>query len=519
MLEQLSKVISMDERDVKHKKTVNLIYGIVAVIYAILLSIMVYKHEPWFDEAQAWLLARDLNPLKLIFKYLRYEGSPGLWHMVLTLFAKMGMPYYSINIVAAVAAFCGVIIFLKYAPFPPLIKILYPFTFFPFYQYAVVARSYTLLSVLLFSIAIVYKNKSEKTYKFTFLLILLSNLCLHGFIISICIIAVYGLDIIKDCAKFDNLKKRRHIISGIAFALNSILIVIALMPPGDLSAGADVNLDPLRFLGIGASMLSDAMITNFIFKDVDFTLLVNIWLVVLVIVIYAASLLWFYMKGTLRLYIFPTLALLTLYSVKYVNVWHQGILFMLWIFVLWVSVEMPYRKIPAKRRISNALEKLKKISPYLMGCAILLVFSVHMVWSYKSFEYDYINNYSAAGEVAKYIKDNGLENKKIYATNFHSISILPYFEKNIFANYENDENASFWFWSLRNKMTQEYDYIDEVIDAEPDLIIFGVKHSSIKDFTFYIPYYNLVGDFDGNIFWKDCVYEKDAFVVYRRKGT
>jgi hypothetical protein len=40
-------------------------------------------HEKWADEAQAWLIARDLSLWRIFSYELRYEGSPGLWHLIL----------------------------------------------------------------------------------------------------------------------------------------------------------------------------------------------------------------------------------------------------------------------------------------------------------------------------------------------------------------------------------------------------------------------------------------------------
>ena len=50
---------------------------------ALVILLTVTRHEPWADEAQSWLLARDLGWFQLIFGELRYEGHPGLWHSIL----------------------------------------------------------------------------------------------------------------------------------------------------------------------------------------------------------------------------------------------------------------------------------------------------------------------------------------------------------------------------------------------------------------------------------------------------
>ena len=49
--------------------------------------------RPWGDEAQAWMLARG-NGLWALFRYrLHYEGTPGLWHLLLRGMVVMGAPW------------------------------------------------------------------------------------------------------------------------------------------------------------------------------------------------------------------------------------------------------------------------------------------------------------------------------------------------------------------------------------------------------------------------------------------
>ena len=85
-------------------------------------------HEKWADEAQAWLIARDLSLPRIFFYELRYEGSPGLWHLILWIaqhvfhapYAALGplgllkvkarrhLPYFLCPISAAAALALGV---------------------------------------------------------------------------------------------------------------------------------------------------------------------------------------------------------------------------------------------------------------------------------------------------------------------------------------------------------------------------------------------------------------------------
>lgn len=63
-------------------------------LWLILVGIIQQHHEPWADESQAWLLARDLELKTLWFHELRYEGTPGLWHTIPTTYFHQGLPLY-----------------------------------------------------------------------------------------------------------------------------------------------------------------------------------------------------------------------------------------------------------------------------------------------------------------------------------------------------------------------------------------------------------------------------------------
>ena len=53
----------------------------VFLAYVVMLCIFVPFHEPWVDEAQAWLLSRDLSVYSLLFRNLqrkRFELQPAV---------------------------------------------------------------------------------------------------------------------------------------------------------------------------------------------------------------------------------------------------------------------------------------------------------------------------------------------------------------------------------------------------------------------------------------------------------
>ena len=61
--------------------------------YLALVVVVMCFHEPWFDEAQSWLIARDSSFADLLTLRPHYEGHPPLWTLLLSIPAKTGVPY------------------------------------------------------------------------------------------------------------------------------------------------------------------------------------------------------------------------------------------------------------------------------------------------------------------------------------------------------------------------------------------------------------------------------------------
>jgi len=161
--------------------------------YALVVALGLTWHEPWADEAQAWLLARDSGFWHMMLHGLRYEGSPGLWHALLWVLARLQVSFVGMHWVSAAAAVAGVAVLLRYAPFPLLLRILLPFGFWLAYQDAVVARSYVLFAVLAFAAAAIVRGwalgsvaiRPRSLFGLAVVLGLMANLSVHGFVASL----------------------------------------------------------------------------------------------------------------------------------------------------------------------------------------------------------------------------------------------------------------------------------------------------------------------------------------------
>src|ERR1700683_1182266 len=87
-------------------------------VYLVLVAVTIHHHEPWADEAQSWLLARDASLAQLWGHLLHYEGTPGLWQTVLHALIRLGLPSSAYGFVSASLGLAAAYVLLRYAPFP-----------------------------------------------------------------------------------------------------------------------------------------------------------------------------------------------------------------------------------------------------------------------------------------------------------------------------------------------------------------------------------------------------------------
>ncbi|MCA8997655.1 MAG: hypothetical protein KDA80_11735, partial [Planctomycetaceae bacterium] len=160
-----------------------------ALAYFLFGAVVVQFHEPWRDELQAWLLARDSPNLLMLISNLRYEGHPALWHLCLMGLSRISpdplmMQYFHLLIATATVG-----LVLAWAPFSWWQRLCFVFGYFSLFEYSIIARNYA-LSVLL--IVIICHLCSRRMDHLIWLGVALALLCqsnVHGAIVAL---AVFG---------------------------------------------------------------------------------------------------------------------------------------------------------------------------------------------------------------------------------------------------------------------------------------------------------------------------------------
>ena len=122
---------------------------------------MLFHHEIWRDEWQAWLIARDSNSLAELYENVKYEGHPTLWHLLLYGLTKITHDPWIMQLLHLIISMAAAALILFKAPFAAWQKIGLVFGYFFLFEYTVLSRSYglSLLLVLLF-LLVVFQRKA-----------------------------------------------------------------------------------------------------------------------------------------------------------------------------------------------------------------------------------------------------------------------------------------------------------------------------------------------------------------------
>lgn len=145
---------------------------IVFITYTLLNVVLLCFHAPWRDEANVWLMARDLSPLQLL-REIKYQGHPCLWYFLVMPFAKLGLPFRTIGIISTIVMTVAAGIYLWKGPQWIGIKALVVFSPIFTYFYPTIARNYCLIALILILLAWNYSERNEHPVRYGILLGLL----------------------------------------------------------------------------------------------------------------------------------------------------------------------------------------------------------------------------------------------------------------------------------------------------------------------------------------------------------
>lgn len=410
--------------------------------YLVIVVIVMCFHEPWFDEAQSWLIARDSSFADLLTLRPHYEGHPPLWTLLLSIPAKTGVPY-EIGLkgvqLLCTALLGGWLIFR--APFNRLTIALLPFTYFICFQYGVTARPYALLCVSLLMVAYYWKyadSKSSNTWKLVLSLVLMCAISAYG----IAIAAGFALAWVVRSVQIAGIKNAFcEILSNINRLLGWILLAfvgfasVACILPAVNAFGSRAtfsgNSHLVQFLYFIFVVPSESMFTAFVgdvsLRRMSLGIVPTIICVLISILIWAFSVKIAYRRGMLVSLILPYLTFAAV-ATQYFTLHHAGIVFVFFIAQLWMCIaKKPLNfDITFANKLNNKLDnKLNNISNKLRDKRVLtysiivILLAPSLIWNIFACVNDIRFDYSGSRALAQFIQRNHAENKRFVTSWLH----------------------------------------------------------------------------------------------------
>ena len=447
-----------------------IIYGIVFAAFVCMGVFAGLHHEPWADEAQSWLIARDNNNLIDLLKAVKYEGTLPTWHLINKAFQLAGLDYDHMFVIPLVFSAIGVIL-LFFTDAPLWSKIMLPFSFFVVYQNSVVARQYAMVFPAMMLIVIFYRKRFDVPVRYHLALFLLALTSSFGVVIS-CSFMLWDF-IIMLKKRFEGPAYKKYLLPFFGTGIVILVMSYLSLPPDDCSTALNKY-----------SLSKNA--TNALLFNIENTALRYIFLALML------ALFVYYFRRILIQALVMTAPLIIFMAVVYQREWHMTYLFFLLVSLLMIfrddfkKTERPFEK-PA-----NVLANIMLIMLLAVQCAAG-VYSVY---------YEHQHAYSPAKEIAEFLRPYAGEGAVIDREGFNAIALSPYYDQPLYTNDTCGKAYFIWSYNVPNdKLTKEY----------PDVFVtFRYYEKFGQDYDVY--------KFDSHMIFKFGELETEPYIVYIKKN-
>lgn len=531
-------------------------------LYLTLLILVSYYHEPWHDEGQAWLIARDDSLWQLLTVTTHYEGHPPLWHLCLMPFAKLGIPFpFGLKAMNILFVSLAMKLLIFKSPFPWYLRFSLPFTYFFFYQYGVSNRVYSLLMFAIMLVAYYYPQRQEHPYKLAAALALAAGSQAYGMMFA-CGVAMAWLWEIIVRERIN----RKHFLTALhksgeiqslgVLLLISLFFVLCMWPYKDTeftSTGAKTgflqNIFYLFTVMPGQILASNSIQNNFLYNNVKFffsnfkiyreiilqqgfygILIAFHWFVSYTYGAFLNIGLFYVCKKVkkLPLFSYPLFLMNFLAALVYWNIYHSGVWVCFYVFILWQLWS-------DKNNIHIIEENLKQKLTYkrefffikvgLMLCCLCFFFT-NFLWTWQASKNDVLFDVDISRAIADYIKQNKLTDYTIWLSASYEkkkelafenvvtgdLAVNCYFPKNIFQNLDGGMTKHAYH---DYKLLPREKYVNSVKKFGQPEFVLGEDNN--LDYIFFEPAkYIPIKEFKSYVIWKNTA-NKASLCLYARE--
>jgi hypothetical protein len=395
--------------------------------YVLLTCLLTAHHEPWRDEADAWVEARDATVAEIVWIAAR-SGTPGLWYYLQVPFARTGFPYETQAVLNLLLVFGAVGLIMFRSPLPLPVRVTLPFGYHLSFEYPVVARNYGLGLLLCFLAITLDDDRRRRPWLYGLVLLLLSNVSVHFLLFSLVLGGLFALEAWRERA----LRARS---TGLLLAGLGVVAAIAqVWPPSDgqFKPGLFTEFAPRRLLGPYKSFFPEGL---------------SAALAPLVLAAYAGIVGFLLPRPRALLFFLGAfLGLSYLFVFKYVGgARHYGLLLVLLVMAAWLGEREPARDGSLAQRL-----RLRWLAPRArtVGYAGLTLGLLGGAWVAAPTWRDEIDReFSAARTMARYLEAHGLASRRIVAhQSSRAVAVLPHLPGTKFWYPERRDFGTFMLW-------------------------------------------------------------------------
>ena len=163
----------------------------------VLLAVNVVRtlhHAMWRDELQIFQLGLASGSLADLFRHLRYEAHGALWDAMVWLVTRVSADPVALQALQLLLAVAVWIVIYRCSPFSRIEKLALLLSYFLFFEYFIMSRSYTLAALLGFGFVALRQHAPRRVVLAWMSLGLLANLVVHATIWSVAMAIAFVLE-------------------------------------------------------------------------------------------------------------------------------------------------------------------------------------------------------------------------------------------------------------------------------------------------------------------------------------
>ncbi len=456
---------------------------IITIVYTALTIIGLFNHELWRDEYQAWMIADESSSFAALLHNYRQEGHPILWHFLLWIASGIYSNPVSMQVIHLVFAGTAIYLFNRYAPFNNILKIFFTFGYFPFFEYALISRSYILGILFATLFCLLYKEVKKNMLWIGITLLLLANTSIFGLTMAVSFFAFMIIDLFIIKSRDDiKITYTPFIIATFIFFIGCYVSVLQMIPPKD-SNFSIIYPDgfELRRLQVTVASMFGAWVPIPPFTDDAGKTIVEFWnksyfwkfpiyedpamgtwFVVTIIAFVFFMLNFIDRPAALLLYVGGSLSILfALYVTLRPYQRFMGYLFILLVHVFWLSHYV--KKIQIKHHLIKYLLGYQKLIRYSFS----VMLAIAMFCGIYAWSMDYRYPFSNIQKTAAFLKKEKLDTNFILGGVDYVMSPLTnIIQKPIFYP-ESDTLGTFIVWDKKRAAAYPF---DQILKKAQDLV-------------------------------------------------